>query len=390
MANDPTPAEGQETQRSKLRKKKQPSVEKLTCVSPLSTTTAEAVPSSPPAQYHPQTSPYTEQQNPYPHIDNTAGTQQQEYLTATGLDNSQLYQTNPDQSAAINQPVYPRAAHVAQKEAHVIYPNSPESDQATYYQPQMSPAASNSQTASQPAASKEILSTHYSYYPDPNAYSNAPYVQEPPQAFIPNSVQQFQQIPLTENTPSSDPRQNDTVIPLKSWRYRFDATSWRPRFTHHFREPNCVYHASSTLMRHRDAMGRLTHKPMGDRYLHAQSGDLRKLIVQCSDDVFDNNTRFGGGSGGATWRRTYVRKTSPLAARMATWVTDYKTNYGGWSDFWVQALRTIPAAFGMMFFVCNPFNIMKQLTNRYLGLVRPNNTQPRRPLLQPCPLSILR
>ncbi|KAK0612126.1 hypothetical protein B0T14DRAFT_441010 [Immersiella caudata] len=121
-------------------------------------------------------------------------------------------------------------------------------------------------------------------------------------------------------------------------------TLWRWHFTHHFREPNCTYQPRMPPLPHRDSMGRAVEKPAEDRYIHALDGKLRRLLVQCTDDVFD-------AGGLATWRRTYVRKVSPLGARLATWVTDYHTTTNTWEDFWVQVLRTLPAAFAMMFFI---------------------------------------
>ena len=137
----------------------------------------------------------------------------------------------------------------------------------------------------------------------------------------------------------------ELVIPLKSWNYILDGqTSWRWHFTHHYREPNCAYQPNMPPVRHRDGMGRVVEKPVEDRYIHPLDGKLRRLIVQATDEVFD-------AQGLVTWRRTYVRKVSPLGARLATWVTDYKRKPDSWDDFWAQVGRTLPAAFAMMFFV---------------------------------------
>jgi len=53
-------------------------------------------------------------------------------------------------------------------------------------------------------------------------------------------------------------------------------------------------------------------------------------------------------TGTTTWRRTYVRKVSPLVVRIATWVIDFSYDPDSWSDWGVQLLRAFPAALAMM------------------------------------------
>jgi hypothetical protein len=86
-----------------------------------------------------------------------------------------------------------------------------------------------------------------------------------------------------------------------------------------------------------------------DRYLHQSDGRLRKLIVATTDDIFK-------APGTTTWRRTYIRKTSPLTVRLATWVIDFTYDPKSWEDWWVMLLRTFPAAIAMQFSVslCDP------------------------------------
>ncbi|KAK0746920.1 hypothetical protein B0T18DRAFT_391280 [Schizothecium vesticola] len=76
-----------------------------------------------------------------------------------------------------------------------------------------------------------------------------------------------------------------------------------------------------------------------DRYIHPLDGKLRRLIVQSTDKIFD-------AQGLVTWPRTYVRKVSPLGARLATWpnVLDFSYNaahckYHGDAKVWRNLLE---------------------------------------------------
>ncbi len=83
---------------------------------------------------------------------------------------------------------------------------------------------------------------------------------------------------------------------------------------------------------------------MEDRYIHHDEGELRKLIVACSDDLFE-------GGDNTTWRRTYIRMVSPLKVRIATWVIDFSYDPNSWEDWGIMLLRSLPAAFAMSCFV---------------------------------------
>jgi len=229
------------------------------------------------------------------------------------------------------------------------------------YQPSQSVPISTQSAATSPTLAElstlgdAILSGQQSYRGSRSS-PTAPQIPPPVAAIQPRQ----QPIPLTVSQPhyTHKPIEKiimpiteppiESVIPLRSWNYIFGGqTSWRWRFTHHYREPNCVYQPNMPPVRHRDGMGRVVEKPIEDRYIHPLDGKLRRLIVQSADEVFD-------APGLVTWRRTYVRKVSPLGARLATWVTDYNRKPDSWDDFWVQVGRTVPAAFAMMFFVSHP------------------------------------
>jgi hypothetical protein len=131
---------------------------------------------------------------------------------------------------------------------------------------------------------------------------------------------------------------------MKAWQHIFSTpTSFRWTFVNFFQKPAWVYEDQKQY-RHRDFAGRVCSKPKSDRYLHHQDGHLRNLIVQCTDDIFE-------APGNSTWQRTYIRKVSPLKARVATWVIDFSYDPESWEDWGVMILRAFPAAIAMTFFV---------------------------------------
>lgn len=62
-------------------------------------------------------------------------------------------------------------------------------------------------------------------------------------------------------------------------------------------------------------MGRATHFMPEDYYLSPTDFHLAKLMVQCSQEVYDANPN-------STWRRTFVRDVSPLLLRVANWALE--------------------------------------------------------------------
>lgn len=105
--------------------------------------------------------------------------------------------------------------------------------------------------------------------------------------------------------------------------------------------------------RHRDWQSRVTTGPYTDRYIHHYDGRLRKLIVACTDNIFE-------GPDTSTWRRTYVRKVSPLKVRLATWVIDFTYEPESWGDWGIMLLRAFPAALALQFVVRShrPYRIL--------------------------------
>jgi hypothetical protein len=152
-------------------------------------------------------------------------------------------------------------------------------------------------------------------------------------------------LPLWVNAADNSSRKAEKVFPvhLKGWQHIFSTTtSFRWTFVNFFQKPGWVYE-DQQIYRHRDFAGRVCSKPKSDRYLHHQDGCLRNLIVQCTDDIFE-------APGNSTWQRTYIRKVSPLKARVATWVIDFSYDPESWEDWGVMILRALPAAIAMTFF----------------------------------------
>ncbi|KAJ4385221.1 hypothetical protein N0V93_010282 [Gnomoniopsis smithogilvyi] len=142
----------------------------------------------------------------------------------------------------------------------------------------------------------------------------------------------------------------------------FTGTFWRWKDPHRFKLPGYIYRDSAMLAdpkdqswcklkirnltgklkkavpspyRYRDVMGRVTEVSYDDRYLHHETGELRKLIVACTDEIFSSEST-------VTWRRTYVRNCSPLTIRLATWIMDVQGHPDGWWTWCKMAAKTIP------------------------------------------------
>lgn len=102
--------------------------------------------------------------------------------------------------------------------------------------------------------------------------------------------------------------------------------------------------ALAVCSRHRDIMGRVTEVPYDDRYLHHQTGELRRLVVACTDDIFTMDST-------VTWRRTYIRNCSPRTIRFATWIIDVQGHPDSVWTWCKMAVRTIPGGLLMSVFV---------------------------------------
>ena len=130
-----------------------------------------------------------------------------------------------------------------------------------------------------------------------------------------------------------------------AWQHIFSSVTFYRVTTkpHHVQLPGYIYN-SERIYRHRDFAGRVKQGPYEDRYLHHSDGKLRRLIVACTDDIFQ-------APGTSTWRRTYIRKVSPLRVRLATWVIDFSYDPKSWEDWWAMLLRAFPAALAVQFVV---------------------------------------
>lgn len=91
-------------------------------------------------------------------------------------------------------------------------------------------------------------------------------------------------------------------------------------------------------------MGRVIEVPYDDRYLHHETGELRKLIVSCTDEIFSSDST-------VTWRRTYIRNCSPRTVRLATWIIDVQGHPDGLWTWCKMAAKTIPGGLLMSAFV---------------------------------------
>lgn len=127
------------------------------------------------------------------------------------------------------------------------------------------------------------------------------------------------------------------LIPFKTWRHH---GSWVP-FTFNYRTNGYNYHDDSSH-RHRDFASRVKILKRHDAHLNVGNGEICRLIVQCTDDVYEES------QGVSTWCRTYVRKPSPLYVRLAIWTIESTQTSKSWMSWCVQVVRTLPASFATM------------------------------------------
>lgn len=66
-------------------------------------------------------------------------------------------------------------------------------------------------------------------------------------------------------------------------------------------------------------MGREKQVMPEDYYLSPTDYHLAKLMVQCSQEVYEANPN-------STWRRTFIRDRSPLLLRVANWALESVPN----------------------------------------------------------------
>lgn len=70
--------------------------------------------------------------------------------------------------------------------------------------------------------------------------------------------------------------------------------------------------ASGLPYRHRDAMRRIWKGSEDDRYLDPTDGRVRDLVVQATNDIYDEPNK-------TTWRRVYMKNVSSPIVRLAYW-----------------------------------------------------------------------
>lgn len=222
------------------------------------------------------------------------------------------------------------------------------------------PSQSKSQygAQSQPYVAPYNTSPPPQFHPPPNtSYGHA---QAPAQeGTLPRSVATAPPTAVVNNELYKSSSPKEFPMNLKAWTHIFGPQKLHMRwwYTHHIKLPGWKYESEETF-RHRDFAGRVRTGPMEDRYLHHLDGRLRKLIVACSDDLFE-------GPDNTTWRRTYVRMVSPLKVRIATWVIDFSYDPKSWEDWWTTLLRALPAAFAMSFLFYTTANQRWQFNKWY-------------------------
>lgn len=120
----------------------------------------------------------------------------------------------------------------------------------------------------------------------------------------------------------------------------------RWKFPNYYQPPG-IPHPEDLHSHHRDAMGRSKYFMPGDYYLSPTDFHLAKLMVQCSQEVYDANPN-------CTWRRTFVRDASPLLLRVANWVLESIPNEERpmtQEEATTVAAKWIPAIIAILFLV---------------------------------------
>ncbi|KAL1615920.1 hypothetical protein SLS54_008754 [Diplodia seriata] len=117
---------------------------------------------------------------------------------------------------------------------------------------------------------------------------------------------------------------------------------FRWKAPHFYQEPAWKYDPSYSY-RHRDGMTRVWQGAEDDRYLSPYDGHIAKLVVQCTDDIYEN-------PGNSTYRRTYIRNVSTKMLRLANWPTSHfdfaKGEYREFGTGWLIA-KWIPACLAL-------------------------------------------
>ncbi|KAL7777032.1 hypothetical protein CFE70_007453 [Pyrenophora teres f. teres 0-1] len=110
----------------------------------------------------------------------------------------------------------------------------------------------------------------------------------------------------------SEKPQRDVRVILKGYAHIFSPwTNAKWGFPNFYRKPGFGYQKLAQY-RHRDFMDRIHEGDLDDRYISSWDGMVSKLVVQATDDIYENNT-------GSTYRRTFVRNVSPIYMRLANW-----------------------------------------------------------------------
>lgn len=129
----------------------------------------------------------------------------------------------------------------------------------------------------------------------------------------------------------------------KGWVNALNSRSrFRWKAPHYYQEPSWK-HDPAYSFRHRDCMARVWQGAEDDRYLSPFDGHISKLLVQCTDEIYEN-------PGTSSYRRTYIRNVSTRMLRLANWPTSHfdfvKNEYREYGTGWLIA-KWIPACLAL-------------------------------------------
>lgn len=122
---------------------------------------------------------------------------------------------------------------------------------------------------------------------------------------------------------------------------------FRWKHPHHYKHPDW-YYPPGPHYRHRDFLSRVANGAFDDRYISPWDGRIKKLVVQCTEDVY-------AGKGTSSYARTYIRNVGNKALRLANWPAshyDYEMGrYDGEGGTGLMIAKWVPACLALTIMV---------------------------------------
>ncbi|KAJ8111526.1 hypothetical protein OPT61_g5899 [Boeremia exigua] len=152
------------------------------------------------------------------------------------------------------------------------------------------------------------------FAPNP-VFTQPQVIATPSPVYEPHSIypaQTMAQASIEEVAGHEKPYVPYVPIQLKGAKHWFDPyTSWKWESPRAYRKPGLGYQKLAKY-RHLDVFEREWVGDYDDRYISSWDGKASKLVVQSTDEIYDNDIT-------STYRRTYIRNVAPRFLRLANW-----------------------------------------------------------------------